>query len=77
MSHEEAEKRGDFSVKEFQILFYNQTINHEIGVVKNIQKRMLFGILVPYSPDSGSLSRIRFIASSISDCASAEIRENS
>ena len=77
MSHEEVEKRGDFSVKEFSIFLYNQKNNYEIGVVKNIQKRMLFGILVPYSPDSGSLSRIRFIASSISDCASAEIRENS
>ncbi|ECR8695052.1 hypothetical protein F2E65_18725 [Salmonella enterica] len=77
MSHEEVEKRGDFSVKEFSIFLYNQTNKHEISVVKNIQKRMLFGILVPYSPDSGSLSRIRFIASSISDCTSAEIRENS
>ncbi len=61
MSHEEVEKRGDFSVKEFSIFLYNQTNNHEIGVVKNIQKRMLFGILIPYSPDSGSLSRIRLL----------------
>ncbi|EBW2091295.1 hypothetical protein B0617_004281 [Salmonella enterica subsp. enterica serovar Oslo] len=77
MSQEKVEKLGDFSVKEFQIFLYNQTNKHEIDVVKNIKKRMLFGILVPYSPESGSLSRIRFIASSISDCASAEMRENS
>lgn len=39
MSHEEVEKRGDFSVKEFQIFLYNQTNKHEVGVVKNIQKK--------------------------------------
>ncbi len=76
MSHEKVEKLGDFSVKEFKIFLYNHNNNIEIGMVKNI-KRMLSGILFPYSLDSGSLFRIRFIASSISDCASAEMRENS
>ncbi len=38
MSHEEVEKRGDFSVKEFSIFLYNQTNNHEIGVVKTYKK---------------------------------------
>lgn len=36
------EKRGDFSVKEFQISLYNQINKHEIGVVKNIQKKDAF-----------------------------------
>ncbi len=39
MSPEEVEKRGDFSVKEFKIFLYNQTNKHEIGVVKNTQKK--------------------------------------
>lgn len=41
MSHEEVEKRGDFSVKEFSIFLYNQTNNHEIGVVKTYKKDAL------------------------------------
>ncbi len=41
MSHEEVEKRGDFSVKEFQIFLYNQNNNHETGMVKNIKKDAL------------------------------------
>lgn len=69
--------RGDFSVKELLILLYNQTNKNEISMVKNTKKGCYLASFFSYSPDSGSLFRIRFIASSISDCASAEMRENS
>ncbi|EAW1288432.1 hypothetical protein AZF69_20845 [Salmonella enterica] len=77
MSHEDVEESGDFSVKEFFIFLYNQRNNYEISMVKNIKKGCCLASFFSYSPDSGSLSRIRFIASSISDCTSAEMRENS
>ena len=38
MSHEEVEKLGDFSVKEFKIFLYNHNNNIETGMVKNIKK---------------------------------------
>lgn len=41
MSHEEVEKPGDFSVKEFKILLYNHNNNIETGMVKNIKKDAL------------------------------------
>lgn len=39
MSHEEVEKLGDFSVKEFKIFLYNHNNNIETGMVKNIKKK--------------------------------------
>lgn len=66
MKHEDVEINGDFSVKELNFFLYNHNDNNEISMVK-ILKRMLSGIFFSYSPDSGSLSKIRFIASSISD----------
>lgn len=46
-------------------------------MVKTQKKGCWLAPFFSYSPVSGSLSRIRFIASSISDCTSAEMRENS